>query len=36
MLWILLGLTSFLAVVWGLEELDRRKRKRENRNPQTR
>lgn len=28
MLWILLGLTSFLALVWGLEELDRRKRAR--------
>ncbi len=30
MLWILLGLTSFLALVWGLEERDRRKRAREN------
>lgn len=28
--WILLGLTSFLAVVWGLEEYGRRKAKREN------
>lgn len=30
MLWILLGLMSFLALVWGLEERDRRRRKREN------
>ncbi len=29
--WILIGLTSFLALVWGLEELDRRKRNREGR-----
>lgn len=27
MLWILLGLTIFLAVVWGFEELDRRRSK---------
>lgn len=29
--WILIGLTSFLALVWVLEERDRRKRKREHR-----
>lgn len=33
MLWVLLGLTSFLALVWGLEELDRRKRMRESQDP---
>lgn len=31
MLWILLGLTGFLALVWGIEECDRRKDKREKR-----
>lgn len=29
MQWILLGLTAFLVLVWGWEEYDRRKRKRE-------
>lgn len=29
MFWILLSLMLFLTVVWGLEELDRRKEQRE-------
>lgn len=28
--WILLGLASFLALVWSWEEIDRRKHNRDN------
>jgi len=31
MLWILMGLAGFLALVWCWEERDRRKRKRDQR-----